>query len=130
MKKKKGSILLKFTGFLTFLAPLVIVLGVNFHKYFQTVATRVSFSFGLIIIALLVICYSASKLKIPKALVGVGVAFVLSLLLKSILVDAPLILGTSLIGIAGAEIQFYFSRKIKEYNDKLIPYVAVQGEIK
>ena len=110
--------LLQVGSFLISIAPLVICLICNWDKYTGTPDKTVKLCLGGLLGVLFIALKSVGKLKIPSAIIGYGVVFVMSYLLSTILEDLMLLSGMALLGELLTVI--FFNTAIKRTKENIL----------
>lgn len=118
-KKLKVRLAFLYIGsFLISIAPLVVVLALNWGDYTKTPGDTVKLCFGGILALFLIFLKVIGKLKMPRRIVLFGVVFLLVYLLKAVLDDILLLTGMAL---AGEVIDLLcFQRPIKTTKEKIM----------
>lgn len=99
--KKKLRVRLVFLyigSFIISIAPLVIVLALNWGDYTKTPGDTVKLCFGGVFALFLIFLKVIGKLKMPRRIVFFGILFLLVYLLKALLDDILLLSGMALAG--------------------------------
>ncbi len=98
-KKLKVRLVFLYIGsFLISIAPLVVVLALNWGDYTKPPGDTVKLCFGGVF-ALFLICLKViGKLKMPRRIIFFGVVFLLAYLLQAVLADIILLSGMALAG--------------------------------
>lgn len=97
-KMKSRLILLQIGSFIVSIAPLVIVLIINWGKYTKTPGETVKLCIGGIMVAFFIFLKVIGKLKMPRRIVLFGVVFIMAYLLQAIMNDMILLSGMALLG--------------------------------
>lgn len=97
-KMKSRLILLQIGSFIVSIAPLVIVLIINWGKYTKTPGETVKLCIGGIMVAFFIFLKVIGKLKMPRRIVLFGVVFIMAYLLQAIMNDMLLLSGMALLG--------------------------------
>lgn len=104
MKKKMSLkvrlVLLQIGSFIVSIAPLIVVLSINWSKYTETPTDTVKLCFGGIVVVVLLFMKVIGKLHMPHRIVFFGILFVMAYLLQMILQDILLLSGMALAGEA------------------------------
>lgn len=118
-KKLKVRLAFLYIGsFLISIAPLVVVLALNWGDYTKTPGDTVKLCFGGVLALFLIFLKVIGKLKMPRRIVLFGVVFLLVYLLKAVLDDILLLTGMAL---AGEVIDLLcFQRPIRTTKEKII----------
>lgn len=118
-KKLKVRLAFLYIGsFLISIAPLVVVLVLNWGDYTKTPGDTVKLCFGGVIALFLIFLKVIGKLKMPRRIVFFGILFLLVYLLKALLDDILLLSGMAL---AGEVIDLLcFQRPIKTTKEKIL----------
>lgn len=99
VKKMKSRLaLLRIGSFIVSIAPLVIVLIINWGKYTKTPGETVKLCIGGIMVAFFIFLKVIGKLKMPRRIVLFGVVFIMAYLLQAIMNDMLLLSGMALLG--------------------------------
>lgn len=99
--KKKLRVRLVFLyigSFIISIAPLVVVLALNWGDYTKTPGDTVKLCFGGVFALFLIFLKVIGKLKMPRRIVFFGILFLLVYLLKALLDDILLLTGMALAG--------------------------------
>ncbi len=131
MKSKFKLFFLRFCSFIVSVAPLVVVLIMNWGKYTETPAETVKLCIGGVLCLLFVLMKVLGKLKIPSRLVLFFVVFLMAYLMQSVLEDLLLLSGMALLGESVDFIFFQKAIKTAEENilvDKTATETAKQVE--
>ena len=99
--KKKLRVRLVFLyigSFIISIAPLVVVLALNWGDYTKTPGDTVKLCFGGVFALFLIFLKVIGKLQMPRRIVFFGILFLLVYLLKSLLDDILLLSGMALAG--------------------------------
>ena len=97
------------------IAPLVIVLIINWGKYTKTPGETVKLCIGGIMVAFFIFLKVIGKLKMPRRIVLFGVVFIMAYLLQAIMNDMILLSGMALLGEFIDMVCFQgFIKKLKE----------------
>lgn len=114
-KMKSRLILLQIGSFIVSIAPLVIVLIINWGKYTKTPGETVKLCIGGIMVAFFIFLKVIGKLKMPRRIVLFGVVFIMAYLLQAIMNDMILLSGMALLGEFIDMVCFQgFIKKLKE----------------
>lgn len=118
-KKLKVRLAFLYIGsFLISIAPLVVVLALNWGDYTKTPGDTVKLCFGGVFALFLIFLKVIGKLKMPRRIVFFGILFLLVYLLKALLDDILLLTGMAL---AGEVIDLLcFQRPIKTTKEKIM----------
>lgn len=104
--------LLKAGSFLMTLAPLAVVVGLNWGHYTQTTASTVSLSAGGGLAAIVFGLKAAGRLpKNMSSIIKYGIAFGIICLLEPLILDAKLLVGAALAGEIGDKVIFSYPIK-------------------
>lgn len=104
--------LLKAGSFLMTLAPLAVVVGLNWAHYTQTTASTVSLSAGGGLAAIVFGLKAAGRLpKNMSSIIKYGIAFGIICLLEPLILDAKLLVGAALAGEIGDKVIFSYPIK-------------------
>lgn len=102
MKSKKNlrtRLVFLYTGsFLVSIAPLIIMLALNWKDYTKTPGDTVKLCVGGVLCLFFIFCKVVEKLRMPRGIVLFGIVFVMSYLLKALLDDLMLLSGMALVG--------------------------------
>ena len=85
-------------GFIFSIAPLGSILIYNADEYIATVKDAVKLSFGGVLVVIFIVLKVLGKLKIPRRITGLAIAFVMCYLFASVLHDLLLLTGAVLAG--------------------------------
>lgn len=99
--KKKLRVRLVFLyigSFIISIAPLVVVLVLNWGDYTKTPGDTVKLCFGGVFALFLIFLKVIGKLQMPRRIVFFGILFLLVYLLKALLDDILLLSGMALVG--------------------------------
>lgn len=114
-KMKSRLVLLQIGSFIVSIAPLVIVLIINWGKYTKTPGETVKLCIGGIMVAFFIFLKVIGKLKMPRRIVLFGVVFIMAYLLQAIMDDMVLLSGMALLGEFIDMVCFQgFIKKLKE----------------
>lgn len=114
-KMKSRLVLLQIGSFFVSIAPLVIVLIINWGKYTKTPGETVKLCIGGIMVAFFIFLKVIGKLKMPRRIVLFGVVFIMAYLLQAIMDDMLLLSGMALLGEFIDMVCFQgFIKKLKE----------------
>lgn len=114
-KMKSRLVLLQIGSFIVSIAPLVIVLIINWGKYTKTPGETVKLCIGGIMVAFFIFLKVIGKLKMPRRIVLFGVVFIMAYLLQAIMDDMILLSGMALLGEFIDMVCFQgFIKKLKE----------------
>lgn len=114
-KMKSRLVLLQIGSFIVSIAPLVIVLIINWGKYTKTPGETVKLCIGGIMVAFFIFLKVIGKLKMPRRIVLFGVVFIMAYLLQAIMDDMILLSGMALLGEFVDMVCFQgFIKKLKE----------------
>lgn len=114
-KMKSRLVLLQIGSFIVSIAPLVIVLIINWGKYTKTPGETVKLCIGGIMVAFFIFLKVIGKLKMPRRIVLFGVVFIMAYLLQAIMNDMILLSGMALLGEFIDMVCFQgFIKKLKE----------------
>lgn len=98
-KKLKVRLAFLYIGsFLISIAPLVVVLALNWGDYTKTPGDTVKLCFGGVLALFLIFLKVIGKLQMPRRIVFFGILFLLVYLLKALLDDILLLAGMALVG--------------------------------
>lgn len=104
--------LLKVGSFLTTIAPLAVIIGLNWSHYTQTTASTVSLSAGGGLAAIVFGLKAAGRLpKNMSSIIKYGIAFGIICLLEPLILDAKLLVGAALAGEIGDKVIFSYPIK-------------------
>lgn len=103
MKSKKKNLKVRLVflyigSFIISIAPLVVVLALNWGDYTKTPGDTVKLCFGGVFALFLIFLKVIGKLKMPRRIVFFGILFLLVYLLKALLDDILLLSGMALAG--------------------------------
>lgn len=118
-KKLKVRLAFLYIGsFLISIAPLVVVLALNWGDYTKTPGDTVKLCFGGVLALFLIFLKVIGKLQMSRRIVFFGILFLLVYLLKALLDDILLLTGMAL---AGEVIDLLcFQRPIKATKEKIL----------
>ena len=111
-------LLLQLGSFIVSAAPLAICLICNWDKYTGTPDKTVKLCFGGLLGILFIALMAVGRLKIPSAIVGYGIVFIMSYLLSSILSDLMLLSGMALLG--ELMVVLFFNKAIKATRENIL----------
>jgi hypothetical protein len=112
MNKTLKLMLLKGGSFLMTIAPLAVVVGLNWSHYTQTTASTVSLSAGGGLAAIVFGLKAAGRLpKNMSSIIKYGIAFGIICLLEPLILDAKLLVGAALAGEIGDKVIFAYPIK-------------------
>lgn len=97
-KMKSRLILLQIGSFIVSVAPLIIVLIINWGKYTKTPGETIKLCIGGSMVVFFVFLKVIGKLKMPRRIVLFGVVFIMAYLLQAIMNDMLLLSGMALLG--------------------------------
>lgn len=109
---------LQVGSFIVSIAPLAICLIHNWDRYTGTPDKTVKLCFGGLLAVLFIALKAVGKLKIPSAIVGYGIVFVMSYLLAAILNDLMTLSGAALLG--ELLVVIFFNKAIKNAKENII----------
>lgn len=99
MNKKVKKVLLQCGGFLTSIAPILVIVGLNWTDYTSSTPSIVSLSIGGAMALVLMLLKAIGKMpKDMKSVFKYAIAFVLVFLLDPLIQDLKWLLGAALIG--------------------------------
>lgn len=103
MKSKKKNLKVRLVflyigSFIISIAPIVVVLALNWDDYTKTPGDTVKLCFGGVFALFLIFLKVIGKLKMPRRIVFFGILFLLVYLLKALLDDILLLSGMALAG--------------------------------
>lgn len=99
MNKKVKKVLLQGGAFLTSIAPILVVIGLNWSDYTSSTPSIISLSVGGAMALVLMLLKALDKMpKDMKSVFKYAIAFVLVFLLDPIIQDLKWLLGAALIG--------------------------------
>ena len=116
VKKMKSRLILLQTGsFIVSIAPLLIVLIINWGEYTKTPGDTIKLCIGGIMALFFIFLKVIGKLKMPRRIVLFGVVFIMAYLLQAIMDDMILLSGMALLGEFIDLVCFQgFIKKLKE----------------
>lgn len=118
MKQKIKLAVLEILSFIVSIAPLAVVLIMNWGKYTKGPSETVRLWIGSFIIIAFVIAKVLGKLKVPPRIVTFAVIFLMSYLMQAVLDDLFLLSGMALLGEALDLI--IFRRAIKHIREQVL----------
>ena len=114
-KMKRRLILLQIGSFIVSIAPLLIVLIINWGEYTKTPGETVKLCIGGIMVLFFIFLKVIGKLRMPRRIVLFGVVFLMAYLLQAIMDDMILLSGMALLGEFLDLVCFQgFIKKLKE----------------
>ena len=114
-KMKSRLILLQIGSFIVSIAPLLIVLIINWGEYTKTPGDTIKLCIGGIMALFFIFLKVIGKLKMPRRIVLFGVVFIMAYLLQAIMDDMILLSGMALLGEFIDLVCFQgFIKKLKE----------------
>lgn len=112
---KSRLILLQIGSFIVSIAPLIIVLVINWGDYTKTPGDTIKLCIGGIMVLFFIFLKVIGKLKMPRRIVLFGVVFIMAYLLQAIMDDMILLSGMALLGEFVDMVCFQrFIKKLKE----------------
>ena len=114
-KMKSRLILLQIGSFIVSIAPLLIVLIINWGEYTKTPGDTIKLCIGGIMALFFIFLKVIGKLKMPRRIVLFGVVFIMTYLWQAIMDDMILLSGMALLGEFIDLVCFQgFIKKLKE----------------
>lgn len=114
-KMKRRLVLLQIGSFFVSIAPLIIVLIINWGEYTKTPGETIKLCIGGIMALFFIFLKVIGKLKMPRRIVLFGVVFLMAYLLQAIMDDMILLSGMALLGEFIDLVCFQgFIKKLKE----------------
>jgi len=114
-KMKRRLVLLQIGSFFVSIAPLIIVLIINWGEYTKTPGETIKLCIGGIMALFFIFLKVIGKLKMPRRIVLFGVVFIMAYLLQAIMDDMILLSGMALLGEFIDLVCFQgFIKKLKE----------------